>query len=296
MSTKTIGVKREFDKTAPTEPTPQIDTTDEKKPKIAADSAHEVQSILARLAEFVQIDAKRQKALQSAVKLFTRVPPVLRVEHAENVAAFVKAAVDGVSDQTVCFQLHAEYFALIDALLTRRELVALDAAALDDLRFRCAISHALHTDDSFDFGNALGSLRAEILRCCDLLQRAKLDDAEPPADVTATRAAALFSALGVVHAQAAVPALRSHAAALLKDVVDAANRAPTFFNAAQTDALLRWRADASSTQRIASSAAGVARLVKDSRAEMGRDRAAKFSALESQFASSTASKRGHIER
>jgi hypothetical protein len=267
----------------------------EKKPKIA-DASTEVQSILARLSEFVVVDSKRQKALQSAVKLFTRVPPVLRVEHAANVAAFVSAAVDGVSDEIVCFQLHAEYFALIDSLLTRREFVALDAAAIDDLRFRCAISHALHTDDSFDFGNALGSLRAEILRCCDLLQRAKLDDAEPPADVTATRAAALFAALGVVHAQASVPALRSHAAALLKDAVAAANRAPTFFNAAQTETLLGWRADASSTQRISNSAAGVARLVKDARAEMGRERASKFSALESRIASSTASKRGHIER
>lgn len=223
---------------------------------------------------------------------------MLRAEHAANVAALVRAATDGVDDQIVCHDLHVEYGQLIDALLARREVAAagLDAALLEDLRFRCSVSHALHTDDSFEFGNALGVLRGEVLRCCDALQRAKLDDADPPADVTSSRAAALFSALGVVHAQITVSALRQHAAALLKDVVAAASRAPQFFTPEQTEALLGWRADSSSMQRISSGAAGVARLVKDARAEAGRERAAKFSALESGMASSTASKRGHIDR
>jgi hypothetical protein len=202
------GIKREFDSTESTTTTTNTTNTTntivsdaiDKKPKLA-DSGDEVAAILARLTEFVAVGAKRQKALQSAAKLIERNPPVVRAEHAANVATLVGVATEGVADQIVCHDLHAEYAQLVDVLLTRRDTAAatLDAARLDDLRFRCCVSHALHTEDSFEFGSALSVLRAEVLRCCDALQRAKLDDADAPADVTASRAAALFGALSVVH-------------------------------------------------------------------------------------------------
>lgn len=273
------------------------DTTTTKPPTTTTTTTpSDVATILHKLTDVLRAgDARRGKALTNAAKLLSREPPLVSAREADDVAALLRAALDGVPDAVVCHELHGQYSQLVQA--AQGCAGALAIAVDDNWAWRVILSDALHSDDPFEFGKHVGRLRTELARCCSALQEAKLNDLEPPADVTPARAAALFAALGVVHAQARVPALRAHAAALLKDAVADASRAPSFFTREQSAALLEWRADAAATRSSLGAAhVGTERLVKDARAAAGNSRQSSFAAHEARAAATSASKRGSVDR
>ncbi len=260
----------------------------------SAAAASDVTAILRKLTQVLRAgDARRGKAVTNAAKLLSREPPLVTAAEAAHVQALLAAALDGVPDSVVCHDLHAPYAQLVEAAVSCA--AALGVAVDENWSWRVLLSHALHTDDSLEFVKHVGRLRAELARCCSALQQARLNELDPPPDVTAARAAALHAALSVVHAQARVPALRAHAAGLLKDALADASRAPSFFTREQTAALLEWRADAASTRTLSANV-GTERLVKDARAAAGNARQSSFAAHEARAAAAGASKRGSVDR